>query len=160
MRTIKKAECRRIDAFKLWCWRRLLRVPWSARRSNQSILKEINPNLHWKDWCWSWSSNTSAIWCEELTHYERPWCWERLKAGGERGDREWDGWMASATWWTRVWSNSGRRWTEASGVVQSMGSPRVGHDLATKQQERIGGLSVGERSSNISKRSRIKPVDR
>ena len=58
--TIKKAECRRIDAFELWCWRRLLRVPWMARRSNQSILKEINPDVHWKDWCWSWSSNTSG----------------------------------------------------------------------------------------------------
>ena len=66
-RTIKKAECRRINAFKLWCWRRLLRVPWTARRSNQSILKEINLNIHWKDWCWSWCSNTLATWCEELT---------------------------------------------------------------------------------------------
>ena len=64
---IKKAECRTIDAFELWCWRRLLRVPWTERRSNQSILKEINPNIHWKDWCWSWSSNTLATWCEELT---------------------------------------------------------------------------------------------
>ena len=50
-RTIKKAECQRIDAFELWCWRRLLRVPWTARRSNQSILKEINPEYHWKDSC-------------------------------------------------------------------------------------------------------------
>ena len=58
--TIKKAECWRIDAFELWCWRRLLRVPWMARGSNQSILKEINPDVHWKDWCWSWSSNTSG----------------------------------------------------------------------------------------------------
>ena len=54
--TIKKAEHRRIDAFELWCWKRLLRVPWTARRSNQSILREINPNIHWKDWCWSWNS--------------------------------------------------------------------------------------------------------
>ena len=74
--TIKKAECQRIDAFEL-CWRRLLRVPWTARRSNQSIL-----NIHWKDWCWSWNSNTLATWCEELTHWKRPWCWERLKAKG------------------------------------------------------------------------------
>ena len=59
--TIKKAEGRRIDAFKLWCWKGLLRVPWTAGRSNQSILKEINPNIHWKDWCWSWNSNTLAI---------------------------------------------------------------------------------------------------
>ena len=60
--TIKKAEGQRIDAFKLWCWKRLLRVPWTARRSNQSIPKEVNPNIHWKDWCWSWNSNTLAIW--------------------------------------------------------------------------------------------------
>ena len=61
--TIKKAECQRIDAFELWCWRRLSRVPWTARRSNQSILKEISPGCHWKDWCWSRNSNTFATWC-------------------------------------------------------------------------------------------------
>ena len=88
--TIMKAECWRIDAFELWCWRRLLRVPWTARRSNQSILKEINPIIHWKDRCWSWNSNALATWCEELTHWTRPWPWERLKAGGE-GDDRWDG---------------------------------------------------------------------
>ena len=81
--TIKKTEHRRIDAFELWCYRRLLRVPWTARRSNQSILKEISPNIHWKDWCWTWSSNILATWWEELTNLKRPWCWERLKAGGE-----------------------------------------------------------------------------
>ena len=89
--TIKKAERWRIDAFELWCWRRLLRVPWTARRSNQSILKEISPNIHWKDWCWSWNSNTLATWCEELTHWKRPWCWERLKAGRQGDNRRWDG---------------------------------------------------------------------
>ena len=62
--TIKKAECQRIDAFKLWCWRRLLRVPWNTR-SSQSILKEISLNVYWKDWCWSWNSNTLATWCED-----------------------------------------------------------------------------------------------
>ena len=74
--TMKKAECRRSDAFELWCWRRLLRVPWTARRSNQSIL-----NIHWKDWCWSWSSNTLATWCEELAH------WKRLMLGKIEGRR-------------------------------------------------------------------------
>ena len=64
--TIKKAELRRMDAFKLWCWRRLLRVPWTARRSTQSILKKISLNIHWKDWCWSWSSNTLSTWCDSL----------------------------------------------------------------------------------------------
>ena len=60
------------------------------------------PNIHWKDWCWSWSLNTLATWCEELTHLKRPCCWERLKAGGEGDDRGWDGWMASPTQWTWV----------------------------------------------------------
>ena len=78
--TVKKAECRKIDAFELWCWRRLLRVPWTARRSSQSMLKDISPEFL-KDWCWSWNSNTLATWWEELTHWKRPWCWERLKAG-------------------------------------------------------------------------------
>ena len=70
--TIKKAECRRIDAFELWCWRRLLRVPWTARRSNQSIPKEINTEIHWKFWCWSWNSNTLSTWSEELIIWKDP----------------------------------------------------------------------------------------
>ena len=85
--TIKKAECWRINVFALWYWRRLLRVPWTARTSNQSILKESVLGVHWKDWCWSWNSNTLATWCEELTHLKKPWCWERLRAGGEGDDR-------------------------------------------------------------------------
>ena len=75
---IKKAEHRRIDAFELRCWRRLLRVPRTARRSNQSILKEISPEYSLKDWCWSWNSNIFSTWCEEPTHWKRPWCWTRL----------------------------------------------------------------------------------
>ena len=65
----------------------VLRVPWTAGRSNQSILREISPGVHWQDWCWSWNSNTLATWCDELTHLQRPWCWERLRAGGEGDDR-------------------------------------------------------------------------
>ena len=96
--TIMKAERRGIDAFELWCWRRLFkRPPWTARRSSKSILKEISPEYSLKDWCWSWNSNALAIWCKELTHLKRPWCWERLKAGGEEDDRGWDGWMALPT---------------------------------------------------------------
>ena len=91
---------------ELWCWRRLLRVPWTARRSNQSILEEINLNIHWKDW--SWSPSTLATWCKELTHWKRPWCWERLKVGGEGDNRGRNGWMASLTQWTWVWASSGR----------------------------------------------------
>ena len=119
--TIKKAERQRIDAFELWCWRRLLRVPWTARRSNQSVLKEIILNIHWKDWCWSWNSNTLATWCEDLTQWKRPWCWEILKAG-DRGNRGWDGCMTSLTWWTWVWASSRRWWwTGKPGILQSMG---------------------------------------
>ena len=117
--TVKKAEHQRIDAFELWCWRRLLRGPWTARRSSQSVLRKSilnNPDfnnkinrestLNWKDWCWSWSSNTLATRCE--VHWKRPWCKERLKAGGERDNRGWDSWTASPTQWTWVWTGSGR----------------------------------------------------
>ena len=80
--TIKKDEYWRIAAFKLWYWRRLLRIPWTARRSNQWILKEISLEYSWKNWCWSWSSNIFAIWFKKLAHWKRFWCWERLKARG------------------------------------------------------------------------------
>ena len=89
--TVKKAEHWRIDAFELWCWRRLLRVPWTARRSNQSILKETSPGCSLEDWCWGWNSKTLATSCEELTHWKRVWCWEGLGAGGEGDNRGWDG---------------------------------------------------------------------
>ena len=118
---VKKAECRRTDAFELRNWRRLLRVPWTARRSNQSILKEVSPG--WKGWYWSWNSNTLATWCEELTHLKRPWCWERLRAGGAGEGRGWDGWMASLTQWTWVWVNSRSWWwTGRPGMLRFMGS--------------------------------------
>ena len=100
--TIKKAECQRIDAFELWCWRGLLRVPWTARRSNQSFIKEISPKYSLEGLMLKLNSNTLATWCEELTHLKRPWCWERLKAGGEGDDRGWDAWTASPTQWTWV----------------------------------------------------------
>ena len=94
---------------KNWCFwtvvlEKLLRVPWTARRSNQSILKDwrILRNINWKDWCWS--SNNLATWCEEPSYWKRPWCWERLKAGVE--GRGWDGWMASLTRWTWFWASS------------------------------------------------------
>ena len=95
--TIKKTECQRINAFDLRCWKRLLRVPWTTRRANHPSWRKPVLNIHWKGWCRSWNSNTLATWCEELTQWKRPWYWERLKAGGEADDREWDGWMASLT---------------------------------------------------------------
>ena len=88
--------------------------------------------VHWKHWCWSWNSNTLATWCEEMTHWKRPWCWEGLGAGGEGDGRGWDGWMASLTRWTWVWVNSGSWWwTGRPDVLQFMGSQRVGYDWAT-----------------------------
>ena len=86
----------------------------------------------WKEWCWSWNSNTLATQYEELTHWKRPWCWEGLGAGGDGDDRGWDGWMASRTQWTWVWVNSGRWWwTGRPGVLGFMGSQRFGHYWVT-----------------------------
>ena len=77
----------------------------------------------WKDWCWSWNSNTLATSCAELTQWKRPWCWEGLGAGGEGDDRGWDGWMASPTRWAWVWVNSGSWWwTGRPGMLRLMGS--------------------------------------
>ena len=101
------------------------------RRSNQSILRKSTLNIHWKDWCWSWSSNTLATWWEELAHWKRCWCWERLRAGGEGDDRGWDGWLASSTQWTWV----SKLWEIGQGSLACMGSQRGGHNWATEQQQ-------------------------
>ena len=131
--TIMKAEARRIDAFELWCWRRLLRVPWTARRSNQSILKEISPEYSLEGLMLKLKLQYFGHWCEEMTHLKRPWCWERLKVGGDGDDRGWDGWMASPTQWTWVWVSAGSWWwTGRPGVLQSMGLQRVGHNWVTE----------------------------
>ena len=131
--TIKKAECWRIDAFELWCGRRFLRVPWTARRSNQSILKEINPEYSLERLMLKLKLQTLATWWEELTHLKRPWCWERLKVREEGDDRGWDGWMVSLTRWTRVWVNSWSWWwTWRPGMLQFMGSQRARHDRVTE----------------------------
>ena len=211
--TIKRAEHWRTDAFELWCWRRLLRVPWTAR-SNQSILKQISPEYslegltlklkfqyfgflmqradsleqalrlgkieeggegddkEWDGWMasptqWTWVWETSGSWwgtgkpgvlqsmgLQRVRHYlvikeqqlyisntfysflchlKRPWCWERLRAGGEGDNRGWDGWMASPSQWTWVWVDSGSWWwTGRPGVLRFMGSQRLGHNWATE----------------------------
>ena len=130
--TIKNAEHWRIDAFELWCWRRLLRVPWIARRSNQSIPKETSPEYSLEGLILNLKLHYLASWCEELTYWKRPWCWERLNAGGEGDDRGWDGWMASPTRWTWIWASSGCWWwTGKPGMLPSMGLQRVGHEWAT-----------------------------
>ena len=103
--TIKKAEHRIIDAFEVWCWRRLLRVPWTLRRSNHPF--------KW-DQSWVFFGRTDAkaetpslaTWCEEQTHLKRPWCWERLRARGEGDNRGWDDWMTSLIQWAWDWINS------------------------------------------------------
>ena len=145
--TIKKAEWQRINAFELWCWRRLLRVPWTARRSNQSILKETSPEYSLEGLMLKLNSNTLATWCKELTHCKRPWCWERLKAGGEVDNRGWDGRMASLTQWTWVWVHRSQWWTGRPGVLQSMGQQRVGPYWATKLNWSLNNITLGIRFS-------------
>ena len=96
-------------------------------------------NIHWKDWCWSSSSNTLAAWCEDQTHWKRSWCWERLKAEGEESNRGWDSWMASLMQWTWTWPNSGRWWgTEKPGMLQSTG--------VLKSQTRFGDWTTTQSS--------------
>ena len=131
--TIKIAERWRIYAFERWCWRRLL-SPLDSKET-----QPVN-----RKWNHSWifigrtdaegeTPNTSATWCEKLTHLKRPWCWERLKVEGEEDGRGWDGWMASPTQWTWVWVNFGNWWcTGRPGVLQSMGSQGVGHNWVTE----------------------------
>ena len=132
--TVKKAECWRIDAFELQCWRRLLRVPWTARRSNQSILKEISPGIPLEGIMLKLKLQYFGhLMQRELTHWKRLWCWEGLGAGGEGDNRGWDGWMVSLTEWTWVWVNSRSWWwTGRPGVLPFMGSQRVRHDWATE----------------------------
>ena len=142
--TVKKAEHRKIDAFELWCWRRLLRAPWTARRSNQSILK-ISPRCSLEGLMLKLKLQYLATSCEELTHWKRPWCWDRLegkRTGGQQRMRWLDGitdWMGvslsqfrtqtqkcpSHSWW----------WTGRPGVLWFMGLQRVAHNWATELTE-------------------------
>ena len=134
--TIRRAERQRTDAFELWPWVRL---------KSALDCKEIQPVHPKGSQSWIFIGRTDAeaevpadtitltTWCEEPTHWERPWWWERLRAE-EEGDRGWDGGMASLTPWTWVWANSRRWWrTGKPGVLQSMELQRVGHDLTTEQ---------------------------
>ena len=141
---MKKAEHRRIDAFELWCWRRLLRVPCTARRYNQSILKEC---------CVLWvffgsndaKAETPVLWPPHVKSW--PWCWEGLGAGGEGDNRGWDGLMASLTRWTRVWVNSRIWWwTGRPGMLQ-LRSPRVEHDWVTELNWTELMHSMGEKEN-------------
>ena len=123
------------------------RVPWTARRSNQSTLKEINPEYSLEGLMLKLKLRYFGLLMQKLTHLKRPWCWERLKAGGERDNREWDGRMASLTQWTWVWASSERWWrTGKPGVLQSMEAQRVRHDWATEWQQQF--LSGGDNNSH------------
>ena len=128
--TMKKAEQWRIDAFELWCW-----IKTRFWESLNWKIKPVNPKEN-QSWIFIGRTDAEAeagqhfgLWCEELTHWKRPWCWKRLKAGGDRDDRGWDGWMALLTRWAWVWAISGSWWrTGKPGVLQPMGLQRVGHN--------------------------------
>ena len=109
-------------ALKNWCfWTVVLEKTLESPLDSKEI-QPVHPvksvlNVHWKDWCWSWNSNPLATWYEEVTHWKRPWCWARLRAGGEGDNRGWDDWMASPIWWTWVWASSGSWWWTGKPVV-------------------------------------------
>ena len=131
--TIKKAECQRIDDFELWCWRRLLWVPWTATRYNQSILNEISPEYSLEGLMLKLKLQYFGHPMQRTDSLENVLMLEKTEGGGEGDDRGWDGCMASPTRWTWVWVCSGNWWwTAKPGVLQPMRSQRVGHDWATK----------------------------
>ena len=131
--TIKKTEYQRIDTFELWCWRRLLRVPWTARRSNQSILKEISPEYSLEGLILKLKLQYFGHLMQRTDSLEKT-----LKARGEGYSRGWDSWMASPTWWMWVWAGCRSWWwTGNPGMLQSIGLQRVGHDWVTELNWRI-----------------------
>ena len=124
-------------------WKFMVHILLKPGLENFEHKRRLVLGVHWRDWCWSWNSNTLATWCQELTHWKRPWCWERLRAGGEGDDRGWDGWMASPTQWTWVWVNSGSWWwTGRPDVLWFMGLQRVGHDWATELNWHISTIKM------------------
>ena len=130
---MKKAECRRIDAFELWCWRRLLRVPWTARRSNQSILKEISPGYLLEGLMLKLKLQYFGHLMQRADSLEKTLMLGGIEGRRRKDDRGWDGWMASPTRWTWIWVNFGSWWwTGRPGVLRFMGSQRVGHDWETE----------------------------
>ena len=139
---IKSSLVKAFSSSHIWMWALDYKESWVPKnwcfwtvvleKTLESPLngKEIHPK---RNQSWSWNSNTLATWCKELNHLKRPWHWERLRAGGEREDRGWDGWMASPTWCTWIWADSGSWWwTGRLGVLWFMGLQRVRHDWATE----------------------------
>ena len=139
--TIKKAECQRIDAFELWCWRRL-ESPWTARRSNQSILKEISPEYSLEGLMLKLKLQYSGHLIWRTDSLEKTLMLGKTEGKGRGDNRGWDGWMVSRTQLSWTWANSGRWWrTGKPGVLQSVGSQRVGHDWATELNILYKGLA-------------------
>ena len=127
--TVKKAECQRVNAFELWCWRRLLRVPWTARRSNQSILEEISPEYSLEGLMLKLKLQYFGHLMRRADSFEKTLMLGKIEGGRRRGWRRWDGWMASLPRWTWVWVGSGSWWwTGRPGILQFMGSQRVRRD--------------------------------
>ena len=125
---------------KNWCFWTMVLEKTLERPLDCEEIKPVNPKGN-QSWIFIARTDaeaetpTLATWYKELTHLKTPWCWEKLKVGGEGDDRGWDGWMASPARWTWVWASSESWWwTGKPGVLQSMGSQRIGHDLATEQQ--------------------------
>ena len=134
--TLKKAECQRIDAFKLWFCTRLLRVPWTERRSNHSILKEINPEYSLEGLMLKLKFQYFGHLIWRADSLEKTLMLGKMKSKRRRGQQRMTWCMASLFQWTWVWANSWRQWrTGKSGVLQSMGSQRAGHDWATEKQQ-------------------------
>ena len=137
--TIEKAECQRIDAFDLWCWRRLLGIPWTARRSNQSILKEISPEYSLEGLMLKLKLQYYGYLMRRADSLEKTLMLRKIEGRRRRGPQRMRWLDASWTQWTWVWANSWRWWrTRNPGVLQTLGSQRVRHDLATEQQQRYG----------------------
>ena len=131
--TVKNSECWRIDAFELCCWRRLLRVPWTARRSNQSILKEISPAISLEGMVLKLKLQYFGHLMRRVDSLEKTLMLGGIGGRRRRDDRGWDGWMASLTLWTWVWVNFGSWWwTRRPGMLRFMVSQRVGYDWATE----------------------------
>ena len=128
--TIKKPEHRRLDASALWCWQRLMRVPWTARRSKQSTFKEINPEYSLGKLMLKLNLQYFGHLMWRANSLEKTLMLGQIEGRREGGSRGLDGWMSSLTQWTRVWINSGRDWRiRKPGMLQSMGLQRVRHDL-------------------------------
>ena len=137
--TVNKAESRKIDAFELWCWRRLLRVPWTASRFNQSILKGISPGCSLEGLMLKLKLQYFGHLMRRVDSLQKTLMLGGIGGGGEGNDRGWDGWLASPTRWTWVWVNSRSWWwTGRPGVLRFMGLQRVGHDWVSELNWTIG----------------------